>query len=65
MPRCSRSGTALSLPSYWARGASVARDCFVEPVKSALPISQCVTPRPRAAPVASRYKTGVAGRSTE
>eukprot|EP00965_Chrysotila_dentata_P251648 6210179-Pleurochrysis_carterae.AAC.1 len=52
--RCSRSGTALSLPSYCASGANVARDCLVLPVKSALPISQCVTPRPSAAPVASR-----------
>eukprot|EP00965_Chrysotila_dentata_P197717 6178363-Pleurochrysis_carterae.AAC.1 len=54
---------ALSLPSYCARGARVARDCFVVPMKSALPISQCVTPRPREDPVASRYKTGWAGRA--
>eukprot|EP00965_Chrysotila_dentata_P110961 3667246-Pleurochrysis_carterae.AAC.5 len=37
-----------------ARGASVARDCFVVLVKSALPILQCVTPQLSNAPVTSR-----------
>eukprot|EP00965_Chrysotila_dentata_P171887 5672140-Pleurochrysis_carterae.AAC.1 len=46
MSRCSRNGTALLLPLYCAKGARVVRDCLVVPVKSALPISQCVTPRP-------------------
>eukprot|EP00965_Chrysotila_dentata_P190214 6173739-Pleurochrysis_carterae.AAC.5 len=40
------------------------RDCLASlMVKSALPSSTFVIPRPRQEPVASRYKTGIAGRS--
>eukprot|EP00965_Chrysotila_dentata_P059413 1971465-Pleurochrysis_carterae.AAC.1 len=45
--RYSRSGNPLSEPSYRRRGAKVDRDCFVSPVKSALPASTCVMPRLR------------------